>query len=391
MYRRACHYVVKRFSPKEHRLNIVSSRSERIIASASGASRFLPRAGVCAPIGRQAANTAEIRWIKKRFELACGMLVAAVIVVHRCPMNPPGTERKRRERTMDPRTLLIVHPDGSRRALMASVLSTMGHQVETAPNAREAIRIFEGSPVDLVLAGADATDSASLSSLFELKREHARIPMILLSSKDHPAPAGCALRHGVSSVLPLPASTTEIRAAVAQVLGIPEDPPAPRARGPEPVTRAIETHPPAPRSAFDPMRQFPAARPIELGSEPMRRRAMPLRRKKFSACRRAKPLRHIVEHGDGATLFRKSRPEGARRPVAAVVGPAVPRRTVVASLPTPAAPAAIVPLKQALEGPERDLIRDALAALGGNRQETARALDIDRTTLYKKMKKYKLF
>jgi hypothetical protein len=79
MNRRACRYLFERFSPKEHRLNIVSSRSGGIIA---GASRFPPCAGACAPSSRNAAHMAEIRWIKKRFELALEMLVAAVTVVH---------------------------------------------------------------------------------------------------------------------------------------------------------------------------------------------------------------------------------------------------------------------------------------------------------------------
>ncbi len=47
-------------------------------------------------------------------------------------------------------------------------------------------------------------------------------------------------------------------------------------------------------------------------------------------------------------------------------------------------------LKKALEGPERAIIRAALIANGWNRQETARVLDINRTTLYKKMKRYGL-
>ncbi len=50
----------------------------------------------------------------------------------------------------------------------------------------------------------------------------------------------------------------------------------------------------------------------------------------------------------------------------------------------------ILPLKEALEGPEKQLILAALEALNWNRQETARVLDINRTTLYKKMKKYGL-
>lgn len=45
-------------------------------------------------------------------------------------------------------------------------------------------------------------------------------------------------------------------------------------------------------------------------------------------------------------------------------------------------------LKSALALPERQIILDALASHGWNRQETAKALGINRTTLYKKMKKY---
>ena len=45
-------------------------------------------------------------------------------------------------------------------------------------------------------------------------------------------------------------------------------------------------------------------------------------------------------------------------------------------------------LKTALAAPERQIIIDALETHGWNRQNTARALGINRTTLYKKMKKY---
>jgi len=53
-------------------------------------------------------------------------------------------------------------------------------------------------------------------------------------------------------------------------------------------------------------------------------------------------------------------------------------------------PTNIRPLKESLEEPEKRIIIQALQALNWNRQETARVLDINRTTLYKKMKKYGL-
>ena len=47
-------------------------------------------------------------------------------------------------------------------------------------------------------------------------------------------------------------------------------------------------------------------------------------------------------------------------------------------------------LREALEVPERRIILGALNANNWNRQETAMCLDINRTTLYKKMKRYGL-
>ena len=61
-----------------------------------------------------------------------------------------------------------------------------------------------------------------------------------------------------------------------------------------------------------------------------------------------------------------------------------------AGTPRPHLPMGIRPLKEALEEPEKRIIIQALQAFNWNRQETARVLDINRTTLYKKMKKYGL-
>ncbi|MEM7622110.1 MAG: sigma-54 dependent transcriptional regulator [Planctomycetota bacterium] len=47
-----------------------------------------------------------------------------------------------------------------------------------------------------------------------------------------------------------------------------------------------------------------------------------------------------------------------------------------------------MPLAEALRGPERRILMRALEANGWNRQQTAEELDINRTTLYKKMKAY---
>jgi hypothetical protein len=48
------------------------------------------------------------------------------------------------------------------------------------------------------------------------------------------------------------------------------------------------------------------------------------------------------------------------------------------------------PLKKALEGPERAILRRALELCGGSRKKTAQMLGLNRTTLFNKMRKYGL-
>jgi len=59
-------------------------------------------------------------------------------------------------------------------------------------------------------------------------------------------------------------------------------------------------------------------------------------------------------------------------------------------MPAPHRPYLAQPLKEALEEPEKRIIEAALRANGWNRQLTAEQLQINRTTLYKKMKRYGL-
>lgn len=57
---------------------------------------------------------------------------------------------------------------------------------------------------------------------------------------------------------------------------------------------------------------------------------------------------------------------------------------------SPEIPDSPQPLETALQGPERRIIEAALKRNAWNRQATAAELDINRTTLYKKMRKYQL-
>jgi DNA-binding NtrC family response regulator len=50
----------------------------------------------------------------------------------------------------------------------------------------------------------------------------------------------------------------------------------------------------------------------------------------------------------------------------------------------------VVPLKEALAGPEKRIIEHALAHCGGNREKAAQLLGINRSTLFHKLRKFEI-
>jgi DNA-binding NtrC family response regulator len=87
---------------------------------------------------------------------------------------------------------------------------------------------------------------------------------------------------------------------------------------------------------------------------------------------------------------------GAAAPVPESAPPGTPTQSEfwLTKPRSPVAPVArvrLLPLKQALEGPERAILLEALRAFSWNRNDTADALEISRSTLYHKMVKHGLF
>ena len=70
-----------------------------------------------------------------------------------------------------------------------------------------------------------------------------------------------------------------------------------------------------------------------------------------------------------------------------IISPADLPRELTSGVPMTVPRASGTTLKEALEGPERAIILEVLESNGWNRNSTADALGINRTTLYKKMKR----
>jgi DNA-binding NtrC family response regulator len=247
--------------------------------------------------------------------------------------------------------LLIVHPDASHSAMLASMLRPLGRDIDEVADDPAAVRRL-GQGVAALVARADPADPDALELVVYARRKHPEVPVILLFSAPHPGRTQEALRLGAAAVLPSPPTATELRAAVVRGLERRASPPADS--GPDVLL---------PRGwgyGSDPSAPAPTRPGDGLAAED-------------GPARGLRGPNRTIDAKDRASI--RGEVPAARSPFR---GNALPD------------PSEIRPLKEALEAPEREFILQALMALNWNRQETARALDINRTTLFKKMRKYGL-
>ncbi|RUL88848.1 sigma-54-dependent transcriptional regulator [Tautonia sociabilis] len=127
---------------------------------------------------------------------------------------------------MNETRILIVHPDSSARTLMTSMLQTLGVRLEEADSDRAAVRRLERGDINLLIAGVDPDDPDALELLHYVKRKFPGLPVILLFSVADAERTREARQRGAEVVVRFPLPATQLRAAVAQLLGQAE--PAPR-------------------------------------------------------------------------------------------------------------------------------------------------------------------
>lgn len=118
--------------------------------------------------------------------------------------------------------ILIVHPDSSVRALMFSMLQSLGYKFEEAESDRAAVRMLDHSPFQLVLASAAEDPSDALELATYIRRRHPQTRVLLFSPTPRPELAReCSLR-GALGCLRFPIAANQLRAAVAQALPEPQ-------------------------------------------------------------------------------------------------------------------------------------------------------------------------
>jgi len=237
--------------------------------------------------------------------------------------------------------LLLVHPDPLGAAMLCSMIRPLGLSLDEAEDDRTAARRLDQGPA-LLLAAVNPSDPDALELLIYARRRHPEIPVLLLFPAHDAGRADEALRLGATAVMKFPCPPAELRTAVAVALR--------QDAAPAPARPALVS-----------------AVGVEVGGSG---RALPRR-----------PSRAL----GGSRNHDRNTPGSVRvataRQVDVSEGRPAGRR---------AASGALLPLKKALEGPERRILLEALDAMDWNRREAARVLQINRTTLYKKLKKYGL-
>lgn len=120
-------------------------------------------------------------------------------------------------------TVLVVEDEVPVRRLVAQVLATHGYSVIEAGDAQEALRIIavRGSAIGLVLSDIDMPGPSGRELAERLKRDHPRIPVLLMSGFDAQGGVAGPAQGGAFPFIAKPFRPKELARAVRGVLDAP--------------------------------------------------------------------------------------------------------------------------------------------------------------------------
>lgn len=118
--------------------------------------------------------------------------------------------------------ILLVDDDESFRKMLRITLGKMGHQVVEAPNGKEALKLFQDSPPDLVMTDLIMPEKEGLETIRELRRSNPMVKIIAMSGGGRVNPGDflkVAKILGANTVLAKPFTNEELTAALRDVSG----------------------------------------------------------------------------------------------------------------------------------------------------------------------------
>ncbi len=121
-------------------------------------------------------------------------------------------------RSRRPRRLLVVEDDAGLRANLAELLRDCGFEVIVAEDGARALEILGEAGVDLVLTDYRMPGLTGLRLVEEVKRQHPRIPCILMSAFGDGVTRVEGVRHGAAGYLEKPFEAAEMVGLVEMLL-----------------------------------------------------------------------------------------------------------------------------------------------------------------------------
>ena len=125
------------------------------------------------------------------------------------------------------KTILLVDDNEAFRRLLRKTLESAGYSVLQAGNGVEALTIFQGQPVDLVITDLIMPEKEGLETILELRKLSSTVKIIAISGGgrlDADDYLPLAKGFGAARTLTKPFLAAEILTAVAEVLSEPPPP-----------------------------------------------------------------------------------------------------------------------------------------------------------------------
>jgi hypothetical protein len=129
---------------------------------------------------------------------------------------------------MEPFTILVVDDSRGLRGTITAVLRTAGHEVISAADAKEALKILDHQAVDLILTDILMPEMDGLALIREIRRRVPFLPIIAMSGGGYFLSQEYCLRtariFGATSVLSKPFDAHQLLMALDQAIAQPSAP-----------------------------------------------------------------------------------------------------------------------------------------------------------------------
>lgn len=121
--------------------------------------------------------------------------------------------------------ILIVDDDAGQRSLLNSFLKSQSFETVTADSGERALELLRSGKFDMMISDVRMPGLSGLETLRQARREHATLPVLLVTAFTDVRDAVAAMRDGAVNYLAKPIDLDELLASVRKAVGISETSP----------------------------------------------------------------------------------------------------------------------------------------------------------------------